>query len=129
MFTSIGYHTFVKSKRLTQESAGQLLKDFKRYRNATGKIEIIRLKPYRNDPNGRHYSIVYPNQEKGLSWRLRFSSRGFCKDGEFTPCSIKVIINPKILSGERSYIVAANDSYLDAITYIFEQEAMAIHRF
>ncbi len=126
MQTSLGYHTFVKSKPLTQEAADKLFQDFKRYRDSTGKIEIIKQNVYKNDPFGRHYSIVYPNQEKGLSWKMRFSNRGFCTNGELTTCSIKAVINPKILSGERCYIVAANSSYLQIVEQVFNQEAEKI---
>lgn len=64
MLTSIGYHTFVKSKSLTQEEADSLLKDFKRFRDYTGEICIIGPKKYDKDPFGRHWDIVYPKQYK-----------------------------------------------------------------
>jgi len=126
MGTSVGYHTFVIARPLTQEEADRVFKDFKKYRDTTGKIEIVKQKTFKNDPNSRHYSIVYPNQEKGLSWRIRFSNKGFYTNGGIMPCSIKAIINPKILTGERSYIVAADASYLNMVRHIFDMEASAI---
>ena len=123
MATSMGYHTFVKSKSLTQEEATILFEDFKKYRNNTKQICIIGPHEYTKDPSGRHYDIVYPDQYKGLTWKIRFSNKGFYTNGEFKPCSIKVIINPKTLIGEKSYIVAADASYLEDIKKVFEYEA------
>ena len=81
---------------------------------------------YENDPFGRHYDIAYPEQYKGLTWKIRFSNRGFYVNGEFKPCSIKAVINPKVLTGEKNYIVAANASYLEKVESIFNQEAEKI---
>lgn len=129
MLTSIGYHTFVKSKSLTQEEAGLLFKEFKKYRNNTQEICIMGPYGYEKDPFGRHFEIVYPKQYKGIQWKIRFSNRGFYVDGEFKPCSIQAIINPKVLIGEKSYIVAADASYLKEVEKIFEQEAEKISPF
>lgn len=126
MFTSIGYHTFAISKSLTQEEADILFKAFKRYMNRTKEICIMGPHNYEKDPFGWHYDIVYPGQYKGLTWKIRFSSRGFYTNGEFKPCSIKAIINPKVLTGEKSYIEAANASYLEKVGSIFDQEAEKI---
>lgn len=126
MRTSIGYHTFTISIPLTQEDADKLWEDFKRYRNTTGNIEIIKQKTYKNDPFGRHYTIVYPEQQKGISWKMRFCNRGFYVNGEFTPCSIKATINPKVFTGEKSYIVAANASYIEEVEKRFDEEARRI---
>ena len=126
MSTSMGYHAFVKSKGLTQEEATILFEDFKKYRNNTKQICIIGPHEYTKDPSGRHYDIVYPDQYKGLTWKIRFSNKGFYTNGEFKPCSIKVIINPKTLIGEKSYIVAADASYLEDIKKVFEYEAEKI---
>lgn len=38
-------------------------------------------------------------------------------------CSIKAVINPKILTGEKSYIIAADAGYLEEIERIFNKEA------
>lgn len=125
MLTSIGYHTFAISMNLMQEEADLLFKDFKKYRDNTNEICIIK-KEYDIDPSGRHYIIVYPNQEKGISWKLRFSNRAFFINGEFMTCTIKAIINPKILVGEKTYIVAATAAYLKEVEKIFNQEAEKI---
>lgn len=126
MFTSCGYHTFTVSQNLTQDEAESLVKNFKRYRDKTGKICIIKCPHYSKDPNGRHYEIVYPEQSKGISWRIRFSNIGFWEDGKYKPCSIKATINPKILIGEKSYIQAANESYTSDIVFHFDHEAKKI---
>ena len=126
MLTSCGYHTFTVSKNLTQEEVELLVRDFKRYRDKTGKICIIKCPHYSKDPNGRHYEVVYPEQNKGISWRIRFSNKGFWEDGKYKPCSIKATINPKILIGEKSYIQAANESYTSDIVFHFDHEAEKI---
>lgn len=126
MRTSIGYHTFAISMSLTQEEADSLLKDFKKYRNNTGEIYVDGPYIYPKDPIGRHCEIKYLNQGKGISWKIRFSNHGFFADGEYKPCSIKAIINPKILTKEKSYIVAANASYLEEVEKLFNQETEKI---
>ena len=126
MFTSIGYHTFVISKNLTREEAGRLLKDFKRYRDNTKEICIIGSKTYHTDPFGKHCKIKYVGQYKGIWWKIRFSNRGFCAGNDFKPCSIKAVINPKTLIGEKSYIVAAGAGMLEDVRRSFEQEAEKI---
>lgn len=78
------------------------------------------------DPSGRHYKIVYLGQKKGITWRIRFSSKGFFKNGEYITCSIKAIINPKILTEEKTYIVAADERYLEDVQRIFNREAEKI---
>lgn len=126
MFTSIGYHTFAVSMCLTQEDADALFRDFKRYKDRTNEICIIASKKYDKDPFGRHVDIVYLKNSIGITWKMRFSNRGFYINGMFMPCSIKAVINPKVLAGEKTYIVAANSYYLDDIERIFNQEAEKI---
>lgn len=124
MFTSCGYHTFMLSKNLTQNSAMYLLADFKRYRDKTGDIFIKRNDKYKKDTQGRHFEIMNLKKYNGISWIMRFSNTGFVwEDGEIKPCSIKAVINPKILVGQKSYIEAANVSYLREVEKRFEQEA------
>ena len=126
MFTSIGYHTFVIFKSLTQEEADRLFNDFKRYRDNTKEIYISSIPKYDKDPFARHYEIKYEGQYKGIWWKIRFSNRGFYENGEFKPCSIKAVINPKTLIGEKSYIVAADSGMLEAVRSNFDQEAAKI---
>ena len=57
---------------------------------------------------------------------MRFSNRGFCFDGEFMPCSIKATINPKIFTGEKSYITAADSSYIEEVEKRFNKEVARI---
>lgn len=127
MYTSLGYHTFAISKALTKEEAGILFEEFKKYRDRTEEICIMNPKKYERDPLGRHFDIVYPGQNKGLSWKIRFCNRGHIIDGEFKPCSIKAVINPKVLvKEEKSYIIAANAGYLRDVEEIFDYEARKI---
>lgn len=126
MFTSIGYHTFVISKNLTQEEAEALWKSFKQYRNNTGEIYIEGPCEYDKDPFARHFEIKYVGKYKGIWWKMRFSSRGFCVDNDFKPCSIKAVINPKILSEQKSYIVAAKADSLEKVRECYDHEAAKI---
>lgn len=127
MYTSLGYHTFVISKSLTREEADLLFEELKKYRNETGEIYIKDSRRYNHeDPFGRHYDIVYLGQNKGIWWKMRFSNKGFCINEEYKPCSIKAVINPKVLVGEKSYIIAANAGYLRDVEEIFDYEARKI---
>ena len=100
MFSSMGYHTLAISMGLTQAEADMLLNDFKKYRDRTGEI-YIEQKKYKIDPMGRHIEIKYLNRHKGIIWRIRFSNKGFITNGKAVSCSIKAVINPKILTGEK----------------------------
>lgn len=126
MFTSLGYHTFAISMNLTQQEAGTLFEDFKKYRDRTKAIYIEECPEYKVDPFGRHYEIKYFGSYNGLSWKIRFSNRGFMINDKYITCSIKAIINPKILAGEKSYIIAAHAGYLEKIEKIFNEEAAKI---
>ena len=126
MFSSMGYHTFAVSMNLTKEEATRLFNDFKKYRDRTQKICIIECPKCKKDPSGRHYEVKYLGQYKGISWRIRFSNSGFMMNGQYMSCSVKAIINPKILTGEKSYIMAANAGYLERIEEIFNTEAKRI---
>lgn len=122
MFSSMDYHTLAISMGLTQAEADMLLNDFKKYRDRTGEI-YIEQKKYKIDPMGRHIEIKYLNRHKGIIWRIRFSNKGFITNGKAVSCSIKAVINPKILTGEKSYIIAADAGYLEEIERIFNKEA------
>lgn len=126
MFTSLGYHTFVISKNLTQESADILLNEFKKYRDKTGEIYIEGFRKYDKDSDGRHCGIRYIGQNKGIWWKMRFSNRGFNTDDDFKPCSIKAVINPKILSDQKSYIIAANGNDFENVRISYDHEAAKI---
>lgn len=126
MFTSIGYHTFAVSMCLTQEDADRLFRDFKRYRDRTNEICIMGPQKYDKDPSGRHFAIRYLKHGIGITWKMRFSNKGFFINGMFMPCSVKAVINPKVLVGEKTYIVAANSYHLDDVERIFNQEAEKI---
>ncbi len=126
MFSSVGYHTFAISMNLIQKEADRLFEDFKKYRDRTKKIYIEECPKYEADPFGRHYEMKYFGTYNGLRWRIRFSKKGFMIEGKHVTCSIKAIINPKILAGEKSYIMAAHASYLEKIEEVFNEEAANI---
>lgn len=126
MFSSVGYHTFVISMNLTQEEADKIYNDFKKYRDKTKKIYIKECPKYEADQLGRHYEIKYFGLYNGVGWKIRFSNRGFMVNDKYITCSIKAIINPKILTGEKSYIIAAHASYIEKIEKIFNEEASRI---
>lgn len=123
MFSSLGYHTFSLSMNLTQAEADLLFRDFKKYRDRTQEIYIKECPKYKADPLGRHYEIKYLKKYKGIHWKMRFSNQAHNVNGKFVTCSIKAIINPKILAGEKSYIIAADVGYLEEIERIFNKEA------
>lgn len=110
---------------LTQVEADMLFDDFIRYRDRTGEI-FMESKKYDIDPMGRHIMIKYIDQHKGIIWKIRFSNKGFIINGKAVSCSIKAIINPKILTGEKSYIIAADAGYLEEIEKAFNKEAEKI---
>lgn len=126
MLSSVGYHTIAISMNLTDDEADKLLIDFKRYRDRTNEIYIEGSKKYSVDPYGRHCEIKYLGQEKGIIWKIRFSNQGYLLNDRYITCSIKAIINPKILVGENSYIIAANADYLEKIEKTFNEEAKRI---
>ena len=128
MFSSLGYHTFAISMNLTQAEADMLFRDFKKYRDRTQEIYIKECPKYKADPMGRHYEIKYLEEYKGIYWKMRFSNKAHNVNGKFVTCSIKAIINPKILAGEKSYIIAADAGYLEKIERIFNKEAAKISR-
>lgn len=125
MNVSIGYHTFSISKLLTKEQATILFKRLKELSNA-GEFTIIKLSEYGYNPHDRHYKFTYKNNSKGITWVIKFGESGFYRDGELHSCSVKAIINPKILTGENTYIVAANASHVSDVEHLFNMEARRI---
>ena len=122
MFTSLGYHTFTIFMRLTMRVRNSLLRDFKEYEKATGRI---RVRPMR-DRNGRiisNFHIIEYNEKKGITWLITYNP--LLGD---QPYSIKAKINPKILAGTKDYIAAATADYLEKVENLFDIEANKISR-
>lgn len=125
MIVSIGYHTFSISKMLTQDQATVVFKHLKEIVRS-GELNIIKLLGYGYNPRDRHYKFTYKNNKKGITWIIKFGESGFYRDGELLSCSIKSVINPKILLGENTYIVAANSSHISDVETLFNMEARRI---
>lgn len=126
VFSSSGYHTFAKNKLYSQENIEIIYQQFKKYRDRTKEIVIEGPIRYGVDPKGKHYFIFYKKQKKGLIWKIRFSNNGIWIDDEYLTCSVKAIINPKMMVGEKSYIKAANVECLEEIEKVFNEEAEKI---
>lgn len=126
VFSSSGYHTFAKVKRYSRERMDELYHQFENYRDRTGEIIIVGPIYYDIDPKGKHYFIYYTKKKKGLMWKIRFCNSGFFVNGEYLTCSVKAIINPKMMVGEKSYIRAADEVFLEDIERIFNEEAKKI---
>ncbi len=137
--SSLGNHTFTLFKTLTFEDAHSLKKDFYKYIE-TGEI---RIRPpgkidssentFINKLNStmpKYYNIEYTEKYKGISWILRISnnSPNFFNSAadEDKPCSIKVKINPKVFTGIKDYVSAANAGYLNDVETLFNIEAKKI---
>jgi len=141
MNTSLGFHTFTISKKLTTKEAEMLINDFKSYMEKTGEIAVFPIRKVRapDDADGftrwlyanfsQYYVLHYTKQNKGIIWLLRCNdvSPGFIKPGEIDrPCSIKATINPKILTGGSNYLAAATSADLKAAKPLFSAEAKKI---
>ena len=137
--TSRGFHTVTIVKKLTKREALKLIDDFQSY-SATNDIKFFQIRKFKsvdssdefikwlNSAFPDYYIAHYPTS-KGILWLLRYSniSPGVIKQGEIDkPCSIKVTINPKILTGEKDYLSAATVDYLDDIEVLFNEEAKKI---
>ena len=125
MNVSIGYHTFSISKLLTQEQATVIFRRFKELCKK-GEFAIIKLQNYGYNPCDRYYKFTYKNNSKGITWIIKFGIGGFHRNGELHSCSVKAVINPKILTGEKTYVVAANSAHLRDVEYFFNLEANRI---
>lgn len=125
MYFSIGYHTFSISKLLTQEKATIL---FNRLKELVKNKELfmIPMPQYGYNSHDRYYKFTYNNNQKGITWIIKFGESGFYRDGELLSCGIKAIINPKILIGENTYIIAATAAHMSDIEYLFNMESRRI---
>jgi hypothetical protein len=132
--TSLGYHTFTLFLRLSVREARELYQAFQNYNDVT----VIPCKEYNANEYTdeftkslysslpRYYKIVYSNQMKGLSFVLRLSSKSPSYMDNEKPCSIKATINPKIFTGIKDYVTAANQSYLSDVIHNFNEEMRRI---
>lgn len=101
--TSIGYHTIALFLKRTWEQTDALMKCFKDYSQKAKDIKI-----YEDDKVKGIYHIEFIGEDRGVRWVLYYNN----SSKKFRYYGIEVIINPKILSGEKDYIVAANETHL-----------------
>jgi hypothetical protein len=110
------------------------------------KYKELRVRPVKNDkavqtafPSG--YIAEYINKNVGISWYIRFDDKlaPFLPDRSYEygnpyyqsdpePYSVRAKINPKILTGTRDYLTAANLQILDDVETRFNIEAERISR-
>jgi hypothetical protein len=138
--SSLGNHTFTPFKTLTFEDAHSLKNDFYNHMNETGEIRIRPPNKIESSENTfinklnstmpKYYNIEYTEKYKGISWLLRISNNSpkFFNSAadEDKPCSIKAKINPKVFTGIKDYVSAANAGYLKDVETLFNIEALKI---
>lgn len=116
MNTSMGYHTFSFFQKTDYDEFYRLSSDFILYANKNTDMKRFPVK--KNDMAGWEY--VYKNN-KGIRWVLLTITikNGFMING------VMVIINPKALI-EKNYISAAQESDIEAVEKIYNEEAERI---
>ncbi len=138
--SSLGNHTFTPFRALTLKDAQLLKTDLFNYRDITGEIRIRPPDKMDSSENSfinklnstlpKYYRIEYTDKYKGISWLLRISNNSpkFFNSAadEDKPCSIKATINPKVFTGIKDYVSAANVSYLNDVETLFNIEAKKI---
>lgn len=116
--TSAGYHTFSFYQKLSVEDYSVLIGDFRAYAHKNEDIKDFPIKDKSGKVIGWEYTYL---RNKGIRWLLLSSStpNGFSWQG------IAVIVNPKALI-EGNYITAAQESDLDVVEKVFNDEANRI---
>ena len=135
MVTSLGFHTLELGRTLTKREAREHYHLFKNHpelfiippkdenRNTSSKNRWLNTSP-------KYYNIEY-RHTRGIRWVLKFDNKSSHTNGrnrfeEDRPCSIRAIINPKIITGIIDYVTAADESYLDKMITRFNEEARNI---
>jgi len=141
--SSIGYHTASMSMKLTTKEASEVYKDFENFAKETKELGIRPIRVNEASPTADEFikklysdfpkydRIDYKSKNKGLRWdmRRRKHSPAFIKAklvGEDKPCSIKIKINPKVLTGETNSLAAATSDCTKNAEKIFNNEAERI---
>lgn len=133
MLSSIGFHTFTMFLLLTFSEALKLYRDFQ-------NCAAVRVRPYDHDkrsPNAmpKGYIVEYLEKGIGIRWHIRFNSEvkeyssmtfNHSYQKEHKPYSVRVTINPKILSGMKDYLSAANADSLDQVEDNYNVKAAEI---
>ena len=118
MKSSIGIHTMAITLPLNDEDGEALLQIFKACKFVS-VVEDCNYNPY--DQHAKYFRVNYKNENVGIIWILKITNH--VDYYSLFSCSIKAIINPKILSGENTYIVAANKTHLYTVEEGFNREA------
>jgi hypothetical protein len=143
LHTSLGFHTFTISKRITKKEYNTLLEDIKRYECVTKNIRFRPIKDHRYDNSKDEVvkrvvsrptflRIEYLNEIKGIHWDIFHSRDSYSKFNadirheEPRPYSIMATINPKIFSGIIDYLRAANESDIINFESKFNYESAKI---
>jgi hypothetical protein len=112
--TSLGHHTFNAFCPLRQEGAKEAWEIFDTYRDKNPDLvmESLNSKPkLMADGSLRMlcpgYVFRFKGIDCGIKWKLWFNDT----NSNFKYYGIETIINPKILSGEKDYITAANEDH------------------
>lgn len=117
--TSLGFHTFTISKRISMSDYKRLYTLFDEYKKKTNEIILFRPNYNRKDV----WQIAYKDDHRrGIAWYLRICP--FQQKNK--ECLIEARINPKILSGINDYITASNSNYLNMVRERFDEESKKI---
>lgn len=135
--SSLGFHTITLSLILDKKTAGNLIRDFRKYSQDTGLIKMyfvngkdISLVNQRKEDGtyetvitrNKNLKITYYQKYKGIEWLIRYND--WSRD--FKSYIIEVTINPKILSGINDYISAATYDNMEAAIKNFNLESEKI---
>lgn len=116
--TSAGYHTFSFYQKLSIDDYSMLVNDFRVYKHKNEDMKNFPIKDKSGNVIGWEYTYL---RNKGIRWLLLSSMapNGFSWQG------IAMIVNPKALI-EGNYITAAQESDLDVVEKVFNNEAKRI---
>ena len=97
--SSLGFHTLTISMILLDDECDALILDFKKYSQKAGDIQM-----YSNEYG--NLVMKFHKEDKGIEWLIRFN---VWHEKLMTNVNyVEIKINPKILSGIRDYITAAD---------------------
>ncbi|MCH5250557.1 MAG: hypothetical protein J1E98_11515 [Lachnospiraceae bacterium] len=133
MHSSLGFHTMTVVLILKYNDMQQLIRDFRRYSQATGLIQI-----YHVDRNGKgiryhptkdkaymlptHLKITYFKEDRGIKWSIRCNTN----IDSFRSYFVEATINAKILGGITDYITAATYDDMEMVIKNFNLESERI---
>lgn len=137
LLKNAGFHTLTISHAFTSEylnessrkKAINLLNEFVRHGKATGEFEIYsdgepKVQEWSNDKRKTFpfIKIEYKGKDRGVRWKIWFINYS----NDFQYYAIEATINPKILVGEKDYIIACNASYLNKMRFAYNELVRSI---